>query len=905
MTAGISPRYRPVKNIDEKLFRLLIDSVEDYAIFMIDPNGYVMSWNLGAEKIKGYTEQEITGKHISVFYMPEDIKKGEPLNNLNAALKKGSHESENWRVRKNGSVFFANVVFTTLYDNAGHLLGFAKVTRDITERKIAEEKQEEINARLEKRVKENTEKIIANELRFRQLIENSYDGITLFNHNLDAIYRSLSAERINGWSDNDITNQPLDDLIHPDDRHIVKNLFNEVKAQPGIPIKAIYRTRHKQGHYMWIESIFTNRLDDVNINAIVCNFRDVTERVKAEEEIINKTKQVENILESITDGFIALDNNFCYTYANASIGKMLGCDPQSLIGKYVWGEFPDAMNSETFKAFKNALETQKYVCNEDYYAPLNLWQENHIYPSAAGLSVFIRDITLRKNHEQLQKKNHELLLEAAETQAAILNALPPNIALLNEKGKIIAVNESWKKFAVINNLGLPDYGIGYNYLAFCGTAMGITDVDEVNVARGIKDVINGQNDQYTLEYPCHSKDEDRWFQLVVAPLTDSKHKGAVVLHINITDRKLAEASLVQSEANLRSVFENTDLAITLFDQNLKIVSFNTNAQKLSIRNYGKKLRPGNSAFNYFSKERKSFIKKITEKISRHESFNYETTYKLKDGDTEWYDVNWMGVVNKKDEIIGYIFTIKDITGKKLADIEREKITNDLVKRNADLEQFTYIISHNLRAPVANIMGLSRLLGGNDIQNDEGKEILKSLTSSVNSLDIVILDLNHILQTSKQINEKIEWVNLATIIDEIKGSIDHMIKRENVVINLNLKVAAVDTLKNYLYSIFYNLIINSIKYRRINVNPVIDIESYAQGDKIVISFKDNGKGIDMKKNGSQLFGLYKRFDFSVEGKGMGLFMVKIQMESLGGTINVKSELDSGTEFLLVFPVSYQN
>jgi PAS domain S-box-containing protein len=887
--------------MDNNLFRLLIDQVGNYAIFMTDPNGYVMSWNIGADHITGYKDHEIIGKHISVFYIDADIKTGEALGNLNKTLKKGSHETQGLRIRKDGVVFWANDVFNTVYDDEGKLAGFAIITRDISEQKQSEELNEGKNARLEKRIIDDTRKIFSNEMRFRQLVENSHDGITLLNHNLDVVFRSLSAQHIDGWSDKDIACHKLNDLIHPGDIDMLGEVLTVVREKPGIPVKIIFRQRHKQGHYISLECVFNNWLNNANINAIVCNFRDISERIRAEEEIRKKTEQIEDILESITDGFIILDNDMCYTYANKSAGDMLGVPAQSLIGKGVFTLFPDTIGSLTYHAFKEALEQQHYVCNEDYYAPLNLWQENHIYPSPSGLSVFIRDISLRKRNEELQAESRAILEEASTMEAAILNALPPNIAVLNKKGKIITVNDSWRKLTLINNLGLPDYGIGYNYLALCDKAMGIDNANINKIANGINEVITGNQSLYTLEYPWNVNGEKRWYQLMVAPLLDSKHKGAVVQHINITDRKLAEESLQQSEANMRSIFENTDFSIVLFDIKLKIVSFNTNAKNLAVINYGKKLKKGSSAFNYFPKSRKPFIKMVEKKVKKKEIINYETTYQPKNGKIEWYDANWMGVVNQANDTIGYILTLKDITAKKLADIEREKITADLVKRNADLEQFTYIISHNLRAPVINIIGLSRLLHEAGLQTDEDKEVLDALSRSANNLDSVILDLNQILQANSNVNEEFGEVDLKMLVDDICKSIDHLVTKENVFVKLNFEAPSIFTIKTYLHSIFYNLIINSIKYRRHNISPVIKISSFQEGDKIIITFKDNGRGIDLSKHADQLFGLYKRFDFSVEGKGMGLFMVKMQIEKLNGTIGVISEPGAGTEFKLEFPL----
>ncbi|MGV3592343.1 MAG: PAS domain-containing sensor histidine kinase, partial [Gammaproteobacteria bacterium] len=122
----------------EERFRLLVEGVQDYAIFMLDANGVITSWNAGAEKIKGYTAQEILGQHFSKFYAPEDIKDGKPEAELALARVHGHAEDEGYRVRKNGSRFWARVVVTPLYDEQGGLRGYAKVTQDLTQRKHAE-----------------------------------------------------------------------------------------------------------------------------------------------------------------------------------------------------------------------------------------------------------------------------------------------------------------------------------------------------------------------------------------------------------------------------------------------------------------------------------------------------------------------------------------------------------------------------------------------------------------------------------------------------------------------------------------------------------------------------------------------------------------------------------------------
>jgi PAS domain S-box-containing protein len=156
----------------EERFRLLVQGVRDYAIFMLDRNGHVSSWNEGAERIKGYKAGEIIGTHFSVFYPEEDIREGKPQRELDEALQAGHFEEEGWRLRKDGSRFWASVVITALKDDSGAPYGFSKVTRDFTEKRKAQEALEKSNAALEQQIVEKTaaqRKLQASERSLREL----------------------------------------------------------------------------------------------------------------------------------------------------------------------------------------------------------------------------------------------------------------------------------------------------------------------------------------------------------------------------------------------------------------------------------------------------------------------------------------------------------------------------------------------------------------------------------------------------------------------------------------------------------------------------------------------------------------------------------------------------------------
>jgi PAS domain S-box-containing protein len=150
-----SLKSKHTATLDElERYKLLVDSVEDYAIFLLDPEGYIQTWNKGAQKNKGYTSDEIIGKHFSTFYLPTDVASKKPERELKLARQLGRVEDEDWRVRKDGSQFWANVVITTLRDDDGEIVGFAKVTRDLTERKRNEDALRSNNMLLKKQQRE-------------------------------------------------------------------------------------------------------------------------------------------------------------------------------------------------------------------------------------------------------------------------------------------------------------------------------------------------------------------------------------------------------------------------------------------------------------------------------------------------------------------------------------------------------------------------------------------------------------------------------------------------------------------------------------------------------------------------------------------------------------------------------
>jgi PAS domain S-box-containing protein len=221
---------QPSPQPPDDLFRLLVDSAVDYAIFLLDPTGHVRTWNPGAHRIKGYTADEIIGTHFSTFYLPQDVRSGKPEYALRVALDEGHWAEENWRLRKDGSRFWASVVVTALFDAAGQHVGFAKVTRDLTERKQAEEERARL-FELEHKARAETEAALE-QLRALQSVTEA----ALAHIDLDDLLATL-LERI---SEALIVDTVAILLLHEDEQVLIpraaKGIEEEVKAGIRLPL---------------------------------------------------------------------------------------------------------------------------------------------------------------------------------------------------------------------------------------------------------------------------------------------------------------------------------------------------------------------------------------------------------------------------------------------------------------------------------------------------------------------------------------------------------------------------------------------------------------------------------------------------------------------------------------------
>jgi PAS domain S-box-containing protein len=304
---------------DAQRFQLLVDAISDYAIYMLDPDGAVVSWNSGAQRIQGYGSAEVIGQHFSRFFVPEDRAAGVPARILQEARRAGRSETEGWRLRKDGSRFWATSLVQPMHDSAGRIVGFAKITRDITERVAAQEA------------------LLESERRFRLLVEGVVDyAVYMLDPSGVVVNWNAGAQRLKGYTADEIVGQHFSRFYSRQDRAAgLPMRMLDIAAREGHYESEGWRVR-KDGSRFWASAVVDAiRNEGGELLGFAKITRDITERQAAQEALSESERQFRMLVESVVDyALFTLDPNGIVTNWNTGAERIKGYTAEEIVGQH-------------------------------------------------------------------------------------------------------------------------------------------------------------------------------------------------------------------------------------------------------------------------------------------------------------------------------------------------------------------------------------------------------------------------------------------------------------------------------------------------------------------------------------------------------------------------------------------
>ncbi|WP_082780427.1 PAS domain S-box protein [Rufibacter sp. DG15C] len=515
---------------------------------------------------------------------------------------------------------------------------------------------------------------------------------------------------------------------------------------------------------------------------------------------------------------------------------------------------------------------------------LNVEIASHTLPEHEGKGrrlVVIYDISARKAAEKQ--------LQAAESLAqSILKNIEEIVFSMNENLEITYISPQCEE-----NLGYtPQQFYADKHLWFK-----IIHPHDRHIIEGVQPLIESGQKQFQLEVRGRTTHKGIRWQLIqcVATLDQAgklvRMDGSV---IDITKRKTAEHKLQFSDFSVERAAE----AFLWTKSDGSIMRANTAACHLLGYTKDELLTLSILEVDVQFKE------EVWKSQKGDQSQVHETVFKDKAGKHFPVEIHINHFLFEGDS---YCFTsVKNISARKQAEAERTSLIEETVRQNEHLQQFAYIVSHNLRAPVANIVGLTSLYNREDLQDPINPVLINKLERTTKKLDTTIKDLNEILTIRSQTDKVLEPVDLRQVLLDVRDSLASQLAVGNASFDSDFSQGKVAYgVKGYVHSILLNLILNAIKYRSLDRNLNINIKTVLSDGYLCLMLQDNGLGIDLTRQQHKIFGLYRRFHPHIEGKGLGLHMTKTQIESIGGWIDVESKVDQGSTFKVYFQAYPRN
>ncbi|NJM76070.1 MAG: PAS domain S-box protein [Acaryochloridaceae cyanobacterium RU_4_10] len=679
----------------------------------------------------------------------------------------------------------------------------------------------------------------------------------------------------------------------------------------------LYSIRNRQNETYAICGMATN------ITSLKRAQKQLTQLIQLQQlafaEILRSRQTLTNVLDSIIQGFVAMDRDCQCTYVNRRAGELLQCAPESLMGKNAWAQYPDAVGNAFYQALLHALETQQTAQVEQYYEPLNLWLDNWIYPSPEGVAVFFEDITARKqNEEELRIYREELEALVKQRTAELLET---NIQLqqeLKERERAeAALSQSERKYRTIteNSRDLilrHDRELNFLYVnpvfeKLTGTPakdwigknlmnMGFPSNINQQIADACEAVFN-TGKANILEHQAPSPHGWKIFQALIVPEFDDRHmvESVLISTRDVTEFKENEALIQEAERRWRYLLDNVELVVV--GLNLQGEVEYVNPFLLELTGYRADEVMGHSWFELFlPKSQQQMVLTAFEEIIAQEFHpHFQNSIVTKAGEERTISWNNTQLRNPQGEAIGTMSIGEDITERFL--LERVKA------------EFISVVSHELRTPLTSIQSALNLLDEQIVPLDStrGQEILHIAAEGADRLTRIVNDMLDLERLeSGKVSLNLQPCQAEDLMVQATDLIQVLANEAGVFLETTPQPYQLVGDGDRIIQVMTNLLSNAIKFSPQGATVHFDVELETTSPFLRFCVRDRGRGIPQE----QLESIFERFhqvDASDArqkgGTGLGLAICRSIVQQHGGIIWAESiSKVKAVVFVLQFPLS---
>ncbi len=857
----------------------LADSISGHSlqsVYLLDKDLKIRGINrVGRQLIRELTGSEAEiGDLMMDYILPENqdsflrgLAEAREQGNVRWSSRTDAGDKERWM----------EMYYASIKDREGQLRGYIMTARDITQERLEE---------LQNRQREEL---------YRNVVEMAHDGIAIVQNGI-VVYAN---PRLREWlhvGDMPAEDIRIDKYVQPEFVEMAFNYHYARIAGQEVPREYEIVIKGEKGEQVPVE-IIGSVIQFRGRPASLVVIRNLRERKRREKELEEAHQKFQALVEKSPLGiYIYQDEKFIYI--NLRTARILGFDsveemgPEINLFKYIHPEDigiarknirqrlrdPEHKLSYTLRAFRKD-GTQRYIEVYDILTTING------KPAIIGTII---DNTEEIIAEELLRKNEAMYRQFFDEDIT-------GDFISTPEGKLIRCND---RFTDI--LGFESekelYSIHMESL-----------YPKPEIREWIMKELHKKGELKDVEVKMRRKDGEEIVvrENIIADFDDNGNIKLIRGYLyDITELLEGREKIRENEERLKLAIQATGLG--LYDVDLEKNRMIVNEQYELT--FGK-------VPEFFTEHEQQWLDRIHpdhfalvsqefEKLKKGKVDNLSLTYLVRLKEEEVWVHEWVRIISrtKNGKARRVVGALSNVTEEMNKELERLNLIDELRKQNVNLKQFSYIVSHNVRKHVANLMGLFEIVEQQLVTPDEQERIFRMISKSIKDLEEVILDLDDILYIREGKGARSEEVDIPKVLRQVEKTLEKDIRQSGAELILNLEVDKIWGVKSYIQSIFYNLVSNALKYRHHARKPEIRITTQRINHTVRLEVRDNGIGIDMQRERKKLFVLYSRLNFDRDGRGVGLYTVKTQVEFMGGSIDVEGRPGEGCTFIVSLPVS---